>query len=216
MRITGSLAFVAAARAAWVVAKDPENETRRLFLPLKNNIGNDSTGLAFEIQSAQVKSPAGLIETSRVMWEAEGVAVTAAEAMAAQADPEQRSASDEAQEWLREVLAAGPMKASDVNKEARQAGIGDKALRSARERMGIKPHKRGFSGGWWWTLDRAEDALSAEDASKMPEGAQTQKGGIFVNKGILGISEDAQPVEDAQDALEIVTAPSGTLAEGEL
>ncbi len=66
MRVTGSLAFVAAARAAFIVAKDTENDARRLFLPLKNNIGNDKTGLAFAIASAQVKSTAGLIETSRI------------------------------------------------------------------------------------------------------------------------------------------------------
>src|SRR5262249_39471022 len=46
MRVTGSLAFVAAARAAYLVAPDPENPARRFFLPMKNNIGPDSVGLA--------------------------------------------------------------------------------------------------------------------------------------------------------------------------
>ncbi len=44
LRVTGSLAFVAAARSAWIVAKDRDDPNRRLFLPLKNNIGNDQTG----------------------------------------------------------------------------------------------------------------------------------------------------------------------------
>ena len=38
LRVMGSLGSVAAARAAYLVAKDPEDETRRLFLPMKNDI----------------------------------------------------------------------------------------------------------------------------------------------------------------------------------
>lgn len=178
MRVTGSLAFVAAARSAWLVAKDLEDDTRRLFLPLKNNIGNDKNGLAFAVQSAQVKSEAGLIETSRVMWEAEAVTVTANEAMIPQGDPDEQSATDEAQGWLRELLGAGPMKAAEVQKEARQAGIGDKPLRRARERLGIKPTKRDFKGGWEWGLPGREDAQDAQDA-------HTKTVGTFGDKGHL-------------------------------
>ena len=38
-RVTGSLAFVAASRAVWVVAKDRQDPDRRLFLPVKCNLG---------------------------------------------------------------------------------------------------------------------------------------------------------------------------------
>jgi hypothetical protein len=50
-RAMGSLAFVAAARAAWLVAKDPKQPQRRLFMPLKNNLAADTSGLAFKIES---------------------------------------------------------------------------------------------------------------------------------------------------------------------
>jgi hypothetical protein len=53
-RVTGSLAFVAAARAAYVVQKDPEDPKRRLFQPIKNNLGVDDTGLAFRIEEKAV------------------------------------------------------------------------------------------------------------------------------------------------------------------
>ena len=56
LRIQGSVAFAAAARAAWGVARDKEDPARRLFLPLKNNIGTDEAGLAFRIESYQLPS----------------------------------------------------------------------------------------------------------------------------------------------------------------
>ena len=46
-RTMGSLAFVAAARSAWCVTKDKADQERRLFLPIKNNIGPDVHGLSF-------------------------------------------------------------------------------------------------------------------------------------------------------------------------
>jgi putative DNA primase/helicase len=99
MRVNGSLAFVAAARAVYLVAADPGDKVRRLFLPLKNNLGPDVDGLAFKIEGATVGSPAGILETSRVMWAPEPVLMTADEAMqAAEGTPRRTSALDEAKE----------------------------------------------------------------------------------------------------------------------
>jgi RecA-family ATPase len=95
MRVTGSLAFVAAARAAYLVAQDPENPARRLFLPMKNNIGPDSAGLAFRIEAATVQSLAGPLQTSLVVWDSEPVTTTADEVMRRQV-PEHGSALREA------------------------------------------------------------------------------------------------------------------------
>jgi len=152
LRVTGSMAFVAAARSAWLVAKDPENETRRLFLPLKNNIGNDQSGLAFAVQSARVKSAAGLIETSRVMWEAEAVTVTADEAMALQGDPEERSAIDDAREFLAGLLVDGPVQAGQIREDAKEAGLNWRTVQRAADRLGVVRHKDGMRGGWLWAL----------------------------------------------------------------
>ena len=152
MRVTGSLAFVAAARAAYIVAKDPENDARRLFLPMKNNIGNDQTGLAFAIQSAQVKSPAGLIETSRIAWEPDPVTTTADEAMQPQGDPEERSALDDARQFLESLLADGPVKAGQIKADADGAGFNWRTIQRAADRLNIERHKNGMKGGWTWKL----------------------------------------------------------------
>ena len=62
MRVSGSLAFVAAARAAYLVAEDTENN-QRVFLPMKNNIGNDGNGLAFDVVGDTLENG---IETSKI------------------------------------------------------------------------------------------------------------------------------------------------------
>ena len=73
MRVTGSLAFVAAARAAYLVAQDPQNPARRFFLPMKNNLGPDSLGLAFHIDGTTLPGAAGPLQTSLVVRDSEPV-----------------------------------------------------------------------------------------------------------------------------------------------
>ncbi len=53
-RIAGSIGYVAAARAAYVVLKDKTSDTTRLFLPLKNNLGNDKTGLSYRVEECDL------------------------------------------------------------------------------------------------------------------------------------------------------------------
>ncbi len=76
-RTMGSLAFVAAARAAWVVCKDNSDPERRLLLSVKNNLAADvGSGLAYRIES---HGPSG---APVVCWSAEPVNISADEAMA--------------------------------------------------------------------------------------------------------------------------------------
>lgn len=166
MRVTGSLAFVAAARAAFIVTKDPEDDARRLFLPLKNNIGNDQTGLAFRVESAQVKSQAGLIDTSRIVWEPDPVTMTANEAMQPQGDPEERSALDDARLFLLGLLADGPVRAGQIKSDADGAGFNWRTIQRAADRLNIERHKDGMRGGWSWRLPPKMTSPHEDDRHK--------------------------------------------------
>ena len=153
MRVTGSLAFVAAARAAYLVAADPEDKARRLFLPLKNNLGPDATGLAFGIEPAFTNSPSGLIETSRVKWEPDPVSITADDVMQT-TSTKNASALDEATDWLRETLAEEAVGAEELYQRADAYGIAKRTLKRAARQLGIKPAKAGMEGGWSWSLPK--------------------------------------------------------------
>jgi putative DNA primase/helicase len=165
MRVNGSLAFVGAARGAYLVASDPADKTRRLFLPMKNNLGPDATGLAYRIEGASVESPAGPLATARVLWDSESVPMTADEAMQAESGSGSTSAADEAADWLREALAEGPMAANEISKLAAAEAISKKTLRRAREKLGIKPVKPGMKDGWIWALP-PKMPKTAEDAQQ--------------------------------------------------
>jgi len=162
MRVTGSLAFVAAARAAYLVTTDPQDKTRRLFLPMKNNLGPDVTGLAFHIEGATISSPAGPLETSRVLWDSEPVPMTADEAMQAESASGSTSALKAASDWLQETLASGPVAATDVFDRAKAEGISKKTLQRASKATKVQKAKGAMEGGWEWSLP-PKVAKSAED-----------------------------------------------------
>ena len=81
-KFMGSIAFVAAARAAFAVLEDPNDKDRRLFLHAKNNLAQPPQGLAFRLEQVVVEK--GIV-TSRVQWESEPITMTANEALAADA-----------------------------------------------------------------------------------------------------------------------------------
>jgi hypothetical protein len=149
-RVSGSLGFIAAARAGYAVVQDGQDENRRFFLPIKNNVGRAMQGLAFSIEG--VTLPGG-IESSRVIFEPDPVAITAEQALSRDPDgDDDRSATEEAVLFLRSVLADGPVPATGVFRQAKMAGHSERTVRRATKLLGIRPQKTGMKGCWAWAL----------------------------------------------------------------
>lgn len=200
MRVTGSLAFVAAARAVFVVARDPEDDTRRLFLPLKNNLGNDQSGLAFSVESVQLDSAQGPIKTSRVSWHAGTVTTTAEAVMSPQPAGEERSDLDEAKRFLRGLLAEGPLTSKEIRKDAEGAGHAWRTIQRAQKALGVTAYKAGMRGGWLWRLDPHSTTEERQDSPK------SATHGDWHSSGRVGglRAGNGGPVRETSEAEEVV------------
>jgi hypothetical protein len=145
-RVQGSIALPAAARACWLLQRDPADDGKRLILPVKCNLGEPAQGIAFRILDG------------RVCWLADAITETAAEVLSANAaDGREQS---EVERWLRDMLADGPVASKEIDAAAKAEMIRYGTLQNAKKRLRIKPRKSGMAGGWEWSLpeDAPEDA----------------------------------------------------------
>jgi hypothetical protein len=157
-RSLGSGAFVQVARIELRVCEDPEDADRRLLLPVKNNLGA-APGLAYRIESAT--NGAGLAK-----WEDGPVSITIGE-VEADGGPEDRSAIEEAVEWLRSFLSEGPIKASEAKKQAGRDGVSEVTLKRAKKRLGVTAEQR--ERCWWWRLPTGSDEALPDDDNPQQE-----------------------------------------------
>lgn len=145
----GSIGIIGAARAAYIIGRDPDDNDRRIFACSKLNIAAEPPTLAYRLISDDE------LGCARVEWEPGPVDLTAAALLSAPRNEEERGERDEAAEWLSNYLsdAGGSAKASDVFKAARADGLAERTLKRARDRAGVTSERRGFGQGSVWSLN---------------------------------------------------------------
>jgi len=148
-RVSGSMAFIAAARTAFMVVKDIEDRKKVLFLPIKNNLYCDKSGLSFRIESYLLECG---IETSRVMWNNEVVSINIDDVMLGLQENSNKSALDDAKDFLLTLLANGPIPSSQIPIEVKEAGLAMVTVRRAKDELKIQIKKEGMNKGWVWIL----------------------------------------------------------------
>jgi putative DNA primase/helicase len=181
-RFAGSIAFVAAARSAYLIIEDPQDENRRLFLQAKNNLGPKGKGLAFRVEQRLIP---GDIVASNISWDTDHVTASVDEALSAsesRGNNEGRSGKDEAADFLRGLLTAEGIAVLEIEREAREAGLlgpdspisQNKSFRCAREALGVVPKRKGGmadKGQWVWVLPHTPKMPSKPyDAPFLEEG----------------------------------------------
>jgi len=161
-QVGGSKAFIAAARSAYLVSKDPQDGKRSLFLRIKNNLTSHSVGISYRLEEVILETG----KISKVVWGDETVKITADEVLAYHNQTEFQHGKESRTKWLQEELADGPMKVKDVMEEAQRQGIGKKQFRNLRKGMGIKSNKTSFKGGYEMSLPDSSNIQEPEDAQE--------------------------------------------------
>jgi Bifunctional DNA primase/polymerase, N-terminal/AAA domain len=164
----GSIGIIGAARVGLVVGADPDDEDKRVLASVKSNLSAPPASLAYRLVDHQ-----GVV---RVQWEGTSE-LTAEQLVAARvSDAEEQSALADAEGFLRELLADGPVSSAAVKIAARQAGVSDITLRRAKAALGVETHKTGFEkgAGWQWGLPAL--LLKKTRSRSLPEDEQQRPG----------------------------------------
>ena len=141
-RVSGSLALVAASRAAFMVGVDPNDSSRRVLVPAKQNLTKPTSALAFRTVSADVETSSGITNVSRIEWLGCVEGVTPEDVLKATGD-QKRTAVDDAVEWLTAYMKPGKRyDAEDIKAKAKAEMITSATLRRAKDKLFIRTDPR--------------------------------------------------------------------------
>lgn len=192
---SGSLGFTAAARIELLVGRTPNDEETRALVHVKNNLAKAPPALLYKIVSKLVPfDEAFTQDVAGIEWKGVDHQLLADELLARRENHEERSKLEEAKDFLRNYLAAGPAEHTTVRAAATRHGIAKRTLERARRQAGwtaiVGNLKTG--GRTIWGLA----GQSVDDFEEAPEH--------------LPIAETAEPVESEGKRTRRVRSKSST------
>jgi bifunctional DNA primase/polymerase-like protein/AAA domain-containing protein len=151
-RVMGSTGYVAMARAVYLVAKDPDNPDRRLFLCSKMSVAEKPPGLAFVLRPAVLrrrKEETEPIRTLAITWDTSTPVTATADSVLQR---RRVGPGEQATQLITELLSAGPVPAEKMEQELEAAGLAERTISRAKEKAGVLSIKSpGADGPWYWT-----------------------------------------------------------------
>jgi hypothetical protein len=164
-RILGSVAFTGLVRYAFIVADDREDDTRRLFLPVKHNLGPRPDGMAYRVVGDWIPDPQGgpRIPVGKIAWlPQEPVSVSADEALRSPGDGVRSSVK--AETLLKQLTAQGPVRSKMIYQHCAKEHISKRTIKEVKnkevkKRLRVLTRKVGTR--WYclppsWTTDQAD------------------------------------------------------------
>ena len=153
-RVTGSGAYVAAARVALVFGNHPHEEGAKCIAVAKTNLSPIKTSIGYRVVEAD--TGAGM-RAPRVEWLPDVVDIDADALLAAprresDADLATESAKGDAVRFLLDLLADGPVRAPEVFERGDGEDIAKRTLERAKAALRVDSVRLDGKPGWWWRL----------------------------------------------------------------
>jgi len=192
-RIGGSVGIPAAARSVLLLARDPDDDgdTRRVLAHVKCNLGPSAPSLLYQLDPILLPAMNGTpeVETVRLLElgesEHQGSALLS---VSSSGDAEERSAQEDAREFLRVELGDGARPAKAIRRAAGDSGISSRTLDRAKTSLGVRSEREGGiaeEGKWLWRLPEA----STKDAQPLAQIEHEQPGVLSENGSAMPVGE---------------------------
>jgi putative DNA primase/helicase len=157
-RFQGSTAFQAAARVAYLVeailGDDDEDTGQRVFAKAKNNLAQDTQGIGYHIEGADVECDGIVIkDVARIVWDGPLVWVPSIKC---------NSKLNDAKAFLRKVLAEGDLPVKQIYAAAKAEGISSATLERAKAIVAVSS-RRPDDGVPCWRLVADDDTAQTTD-----------------------------------------------------
>jgi hypothetical protein len=166
----------------------------------KNNLAMPPRSLMFILEEAE----GGAV---RINWLGD-TDVSAKDLLGTTQDQEHADARSEAVEFLSDVLANGPVPATDILQDAEDAGIAEKTLRRAKKVLGVVAYREGEAGKrgagrWLWKQPIADlvTRVNKDGQSEVQDGHGTQEktgGRLYLQEDTVA-RESGLPKRNIQD-----------------
>jgi len=154
-RFSGSTAWTAAPRVAFMVAEDPLTK-QRFMLPVKNNIGDDRLGYQYHIVEKLIQHGGQTFKSSYIVWD-QNTNRSVAELLTPP-KPIKQDAVSVAKGFLVDELASTARAVDEIQAAAKAAGISWSSVLRAKSRMLITSEKTGTD--WTWTLLKTKESTN--------------------------------------------------------
>jgi hypothetical protein len=161
-RVLGSVGYVGVARSVLAVIRNPDDDSCRWLLPVKNNVGPDrGNGLEYRLEQGDNG------QVPKLAWTPGYVGIEAYEALERQENRESGDSKSKGQfaiDTILEVLADGPMPSIEFQKLVMGRGVKertlDRAIQKSQGRVDSVLRTRGKEKLWYTFL--------AEHADRVP------------------------------------------------
>lgn len=179
----GSIDFAAAVRSVLLAAQDPKDPKGQILAHSKASLTEKGPSLRYEIRYGEF------------LWA--GISdLSASDLLRPEETGESRSTLDEAKDFLREILASGPVASSDVLKQAKKAGISEITLRRAKAELKIRVFQdKGKKGNWQWELSDDQDDQETEKPIRADDDHLIKRPQSSLSQGFQGTQSDDQMIK---------------------